>query len=209
MSKSLGNTLEVEDLLKDFGADVCRWWVASLSYENDIKVDKSFFDVAGESYRKVRNTLRFMLSNLDDFNADLVSQVPAPTPTSLDAWVLSEYNRVAAAVTAAYAAYDFQTAQKALYDFCNDTLSATYLAAIKDRLYCDKADGARRRRTQATLWNLTDGLCRLLAPILTHSADEAYRALWKFPLRTARRACTFRTSSRSWMRTRTQRGPRR
>jgi isoleucyl-tRNA synthetase len=179
MSKSLGNTLEVEDLLKDYGADVCRWWVASLSYENDIKVDKAFFDVAGESYRKVRNTLRFMLSNLDDFPTAALappdSRVVAPN--SLEAWVLSEFDGLTAAVVSAYAAYQFQTAHRLLYDFCNDTLSATYLAAIKDRLYCDRADSARRRRTQAALFHLTDGLCRLLAPILPHTGDEAYRSL--------------------------------
>ena len=177
MSKSLGNTLEVEDLLKDYGADVCRWWVASLSYENDVKVDRSFFDVAGEGYRKVRNTLRFMLSNLYDY--DPSSPAPAPAPTSLDAWVLGEYDRLAREVIAAYHAYDFREAHARLYDFCNHTLSAIYLAATKDRLYCDKPDSARRRRTQATLWSLTDGLCRLLAPLLPHTADEAYRALLK------------------------------
>ncbi len=177
MSKSIGNTLEVEDLLKDYGADVCRWWVASLSYENDVKVDRSFFDVAGESYRKVRNTLRFMLSNLYDYEP--AAAAPAAAPTSLDAWVLGEYDRLAREVIAAYHAYEFREAHSRLYDFCNHTLSAVYLAATKDRLYCDKPDSARRRRTQTTLWSLTDGLCRLLAPLLPHTADEAYRALHK------------------------------
>jgi isoleucyl-tRNA synthetase len=178
MSKSLGNTLEVDTLLKDFGADVCRWWVASLSYENDIKVDRSYFDVAGESYRKVRNTLRFMLSNLDDFGgAAGTSAVVPPPATSLDAWALSQFDSLIAAVTTAYQAYDFQSAHKLLYDFCNDTLSATYLAAIKDRLYCDKLESPRRRRTQAALFHIADGLCRLLAPLIPHTADETYRAL--------------------------------
>ncbi len=192
MSKSLGNTLEVEDLLKDYGADVCRWWVASLSYENDIKADKSYFDVAGESYRKIRNTLRFMLSNLDDFPASSLAGgggggrgsarpegVQDFPSTSLDAWALSSFNALSTSVISAYDRYDFQTAQKLLYDFCNDTLSATYLAAVKDRLYCDKPDSRRRRRTQAALWTMSDGLCRLLAPILCHTADEAYRSLHK------------------------------
>jgi isoleucyl-tRNA synthetase len=187
MSKSLGNTLEVEDLLKDYGADVCRWWVASLSSENDIKVDKSYFDVAGESYRKVRNTLRFMLSNLTDFDAPSPDKacpcgracVPNESfkPTDLDTWALAEYDRVNAAVQTAYERYEFQSAHKLLYDFCNDTLSATYLAAIKDRLYCDKPDSPRRRRTQTALLKITDGLCRLLAPIMPHTADEAFREL--------------------------------
>jgi len=186
MSKSLGNTLEVEDLLKEFGADVCRWWVAGLNFENDIKTDHDFFSVAGEGYRKVRNTLRFLLSNLQDFipttaenpDGDSVALVDIPAH-SLEAWVLGEYNRVAETVIKAYGRYDFRAAQSALYDFCNITLSADYCAATKDRLYCDKPDGVRRRRTQTVMWHLVEGLTRLLAPILTHTADEAHRALWK------------------------------
>ena len=181
LSKSKGHT--IEDLFKQYGADVLRWWVFSLSYENDVKVDDEFFKVAGEAYRKVRNTLRFMLSNLDDFTASCdgidghcVALGDYP-PTSIDAWVLGEYNRVAAKIIEAYRSYDFQTASRTLYDFCNDTLSSVYLAAVKDRLYCDAVDAPRRRRTQTTLWDLTDGLCRLLAPVLCHSADEAYRVL--------------------------------
>lgn len=178
LSKSLGNALEVDELLTHFGADVCRWWVASLNYENDIKLDLDFFKVAGESYRKVRNTLRFMLSNLYDFDPKRVmvgvKDIPA---TSLDAWVLDTYNDVAKRVIEAYEAYDFRGAHHALYNFCNDTLSAVYLAAMKDRLYCDTADSPRRRRCQSAMWMLTDGLARLLAPILTHTADEAYRQL--------------------------------
>jgi len=183
LSKSSGDN--VNDLFTKYGADVLRWWVCSLSYENDVKVDDEFFKLAGESYRKVRNTLRFMLSNLGDFtpsagdgcaDGHCVSLSDYP-PTSLDAWVLGEYNRVARGVIDAYGRYDFRTVHGLLYDFCNETLSAVYLAAVKDRLYCDRADSARRRRTQTTLWDLTDGLCRLLAPVLCHTADEAYRAL--------------------------------
>ncbi len=177
MSKSLGNTIDVEDLLKKYGADVCRWWVASINFEGDIKVDFSLFDVAGESYRKVRNTLRFLLSNLDDYEpAQVREEMPA---TSLDAWVLGEFNRVSQRVRQAYDRYDFRAAHNAIYDFCNETLSAVYLAATKDRLYCDRPDSPRRRRTQAAMWTVCDGLCRLLTPLLPHTADEAYRSLWK------------------------------
>jgi len=188
MSKSVGNTLDVDDLVKEFGADVCRWWVASQAYEGDIKADLSFFKTAGESYRKVRNTLRFMLSNLDDFVASppgkdctsgqgMCVATGSYPPASIDAWALGAFNALSERVRAAYAAYDFREATTQVYNFCNDTLSAVYLAAIKDRLYCDRADSARRRRTQSTLWDLTDGLCRLLAPIMPHTADEAFRAL--------------------------------
>ncbi len=190
MSKSLGNTLEVEALMKNYGADVCRWWVASLAFENDIKADVSYFDTAGEAYRKVRNTLRFMLSNLADFTPSPAGKdascgegmcvaFSAYPPTSLDAWVLGEFDALSATVKKCYEECDFRGATSAIYNFCNDTLSALYCAAVKDRLYCDRADSERRRRTQSTMWDLTDGLCRLLAPILPHTADEAFRALHK------------------------------
>ncbi len=178
---------EVDNLTQVYGVDVLRWWVASLPYENDVKVDKEFFATAGESYRKIRNTLRFMLSNLYDFTPASAgnpgtghcASLKDFAPTSLDAWVLGEFNTLSEAVVKAYLEYDYRTAQQKLYDFCNDTLSSIYLAAVKDRLYCDKPDSARRRRTQTALFDLTDGLCRLLAPMLCHTADEAYRALWK------------------------------
>jgi len=182
MSKSLGNTIEVEDLLKEYGADACRWWVASLAFENDIKVDMEFFHTAGESYRKIRNTLRFMLSCLDDFtperDGDGLCADPATfPPTSIDAWALGRFDALRDDIIAAYERYDFKGAQTRLYNFCNETLSAMYLGAVKDRLYCDRPDSPRRRRTQAAFWSITDGLARLLAPLLVHTADEAWRAL--------------------------------
>ncbi len=185
MSKSLGNTIDVADLLKEYGADVCRWWVSSAAFENDIKMDIAFFDQASETYRKVRNTLRFLLSNLTDF---VPSTQNAPgtgvdlakiDPTSIDAFVLAEAAQMQGTVRAAYDDYEFRKAHQLIYDFCNDTLSAFYCAAVKDRLYCDKPDSPRRRRTQTVMWGLTDLLCRLLAPLLPHTADEAYRSLWK------------------------------
>jgi len=174
---------EVESLCNEFGMDVMRWWVASLPYENDIKADLGLFAEMGESYRKVRNTLRFLLSNLYDFvptcdgKAGHCVPVSAMPPNSIDAWALGEFDRLTASVVAAYGAYDFRAVHQSIFDFCNDTLSSIYLAAVKDRLYCDKADSPRRRRTQTVLWDIADGLCRLLAPVMCHTADEAYRAL--------------------------------
>jgi isoleucyl-tRNA synthetase len=179
LSKSKGAT--IADLFERYGADVLRWWVSSLAYENDVKVDEEFFKGAGESYRKVRNTLRFLLSNLSDFTPELdadgalkLGEVP---PASLEAWVLGEYDALRAQVIGAFEKYQFHAAHKALYNFCNTTLSAVYLAAVKDRLYCDEPGSERRRRTQRAVWFLADGLCRLLAPVLSHTADEAWRAL--------------------------------
>ncbi len=176
LSKSSGDT--IEELFKEFGADVLRWWVSSLAYENDVKVDHEFFKGAGESYRKVRNTLRFMLSNLNDFDVskDAV-ELSSIDPACVDAWALGELDRLTEAVTGAYERYQFKHAHSALYNFCNDTMSSVYLAAVKDRLYCDAVDSPRRRRTQTVLHRITDQLCRLLAPMLCHTADEAFRSL--------------------------------
>jgi isoleucyl-tRNA synthetase len=178
MSKSLGNTLDVDELLKHFGADVCRWWVSSLAFENDIKVDLEFFELAGESYRKVRNTLRFLLSNLYDFKpaSDAVDLGSLP-PTSLDLHALERAAAVQREVLSAYDAFDFRRAHLTLFDFCNDTLSAFYCASMKDRLYCDRPDSPRRRATQTVMRHILESLLRLLAPILPHTADEAWRAL--------------------------------
>jgi isoleucyl-tRNA synthetase len=177
MSKSGGNALEVEELLRHFGTDVCRWWVSSLAFENDIKVDMGFFELAGESYRKVRNTLRFMLSNLFDFDPRDTTPLESLDPTTLDAHALTAATELRAAVLDAYARYDFRRAHLLLFDFCNDTLSSFYLDALKDRLYCDRPDSERRRRAQAVLWRLAELLATLLAPILPHTADEVWRAL--------------------------------
>ncbi|MEM1110089.1 MAG: isoleucine--tRNA ligase [Planctomycetota bacterium] len=182
MSKSGGNALKIEDLFKDYGADVCRWWVASLNPDNDIKVDMSFFKLAGEEYRKVRNTLRFLLSNLDDFNPDDESnycRIEKSDSTSLDAWALKQTKELLSTVKSCYEGYQFRKATEAIYHFCNDTMSSIYLAAVKDRLYCDAVDSPRRRRTQTACYRITAVLCQMLAPVLPHTADEAWNALPK------------------------------
>ena len=176
MSKSKGNALNIEDLLKDYGADVCRWWVSSLAYENDVKVDLEFFNVAGESYRKIRNTLRFLLGNLADFDPATDSYTGVE-PESIDGWALSEAARYEGIIRGHFADFAFREANAAIYDLCNDTLSAIYLVAVKDRLYCDKADSPRRRRTQTVMYAIAQVLCRVLAPIVPHTAEEAFRAL--------------------------------
>jgi isoleucyl-tRNA synthetase len=178
MSKSLGNAVEVEDLMKRFGADVARWWVCSLNTDNDIKVDWSYFETAGEEYRKVRNTLRFLLGNLSDFDPsrDAVAG-DAIEPTSIDAWAMGAFDELVTACRGHYEGFAYRAISRALFNFCNDTLSAVYLAATKDRLYCDAPDSRRRRRTQTVMHAIASGLIRLLAPICPHTADEAWLAL--------------------------------
>ena len=175
MSKSGGNALTVEALLKDYGADVCRWWVSSLAFDSDVKVDLEFFRLAGESYRKIRNTLRFLLSNLNDFDAKSdLRPLDSIEPHTVDGWILGHAAQVERHVRDALHRYAFREAHLALFDFCNDAISSTYCVAVKDRLYCDAADSERRRRCQTTMHVLVDMLCRLLGPIIPHTANEAF-----------------------------------
>lgn len=178
MSKSLGNTIEVEDLLKELGADVCRWWVCSLNYTNDIKVDWKFFGVAAEEYRKVRNTIRFFLGNLNDYdNSKDRRELTDADKHTLDAWAYQKLSEMVNTVKEGYEQFQFRKVNKAIFDFCNDTMSAIYLAACKDRLYCDATDSDRRRRTQTVLFDTVSALIKLVAPVLVHTADEAYLSL--------------------------------
>ncbi len=180
MSKSVGNALNVDQILKNYGAEVTRWWVSSLSYDNDIKVDESFFKEAGDLYRKIRNTLRFILSNLNDFTLSLdecLSTMKTFSHYTIDAYILNETAIFEDRVLALYESYQFKDANNAIYHFCNDTLSSLYLTAIKDRLYCDKKDSDQRVRAQVTLRIILDVLTRLLSPILPHTCDEAMESL--------------------------------
>ena len=168
----------LDEVFKDFGADVCRWWVSSLNTDNDIKIDKEYLQHAGESYRKVRNTLRFILSNLGDFYPAQHARPMSPQDaTSLEAWLADRLVKLSDEVRGAYEAFAFRTAHLALFDFCNETLSAVYLAAVKDRLYCDAPGSDRRRRSQSILLRTAQTLIRLLAPLMPHTADEAWTAL--------------------------------
>lgn len=172
LSKSKGAALK--DLFDRYGADVLRWWVCSLAYENDVKVDEEFFKLAGESYRTIRNRLRFLLSNLNGYTPNDSIAFP---PTSLEAFVLAEFEKTRAKVVSAYERYAFHEVHKLLYNFCNNTLSGEYLTAVKDRLYCDAVDSERRTRAQQAMFVMCDGITKLLAPIMCHTADEAYRNL--------------------------------
>jgi isoleucyl-tRNA synthetase len=176
MSKSLGNTIEVDEVLAKHGTDVCRWWVSSLNYTNDIKVDWGFFEVAAEEYRKVRNTIRFLLGNLNDFDASSQDGMEV-APDTLDGWALDRLSGFLVSVREGYHEFQFKRVADAVFNFCNEDLSAVYLAAVKDRLYCDAAESPRRRRTQAVMHRIASALIRSVAPILVHTAEEAWLAL--------------------------------
>jgi isoleucyl-tRNA synthetase len=164
-----------EAYVKKYGADVVRLWVASQDYRSDIVVSEERINKVGETYRGIRNALRYQLSNLYDFDPAQHS-VPDDKLTGLDRWILGEFAKLEAEVLAAYDAYEFHVVYQKLSQFIAVELSSVYHDVIKDRLYTDAANSPRRRSTQTALHRLVSGLCQMLAPILAFTADEA----WEF-----------------------------
>ena len=179
MSKSEGNDIKVEAALKEFGADILRLWVCSVDYQNDIPCSKELFKTIGEAYRKIRNTIRYLLGNLYDFNpaTDLVD----PAPHSIDAWMAGRLAAVTTEVSAAYDTYEFHKVFRTLYEFCNVDISSVYAKAIKDRLYCELPADPKRRRSQSVCYRALVALIELSAPVLVYTAEEAFAALKQLP----------------------------
>jgi isoleucyl-tRNA synthetase len=161
--------------VNEYGADVLRLWVASQDYRNDIVVSEERLKKVGETYRKLRNTLRYQLSNLYDFDPARHA-VPDAQLTGLDRWVLGEFAKLEAEVARAYDAYEFHTVYQKLSQFVAVELSSIYHDVVKDRLYTDPANSSRRRSTQTALHCMVTRLCQMLAPVLVFTADEA----WEF-----------------------------
>jgi len=161
--------------VKKYGADVLRLWVASQDYRSDIVVSEERINKVGETYRGIRNALRYQLSNLYDFNP-AQHTVADEQLTGLDRWILGEFAKLEAEVLAAYDQYEFHVVYQKLSQFIAVELSSVYHDVIKDRLYTDAANSPRRRSTQTALHRLVSGLCQMLAPILAFTADEA----WEF-----------------------------
>jgi isoleucyl-tRNA synthetase len=164
-----------EAYVKKWGADVVRLWVASQDFRNDIVVSEERVNKVGETYRAVRNALRYQLSNLFDFDP-VNHSVPDDKLTGLDRWILCEFSKLVNDVVDAYDKYEFHVVYQKLSQFIAVELSAIYHDVIKDRLYTDAANSHRRRSTQTVLHRLVTGLCQMLSPILAFSADEA----WEF-----------------------------
>jgi isoleucyl-tRNA synthetase len=161
--------------VKKWGADVVRLWVASQDYRNDVVVSEERINKVGETYRAIRNALRYQLSNLYDFDPAKQS-VPDDKLTGLDRWILGEFAKLEREVIAAYDKYEFHVLYQKVSQFVAVELSSIYHDVIKDRLYTDAANSPRRRSTQTALHRLVTGLCQMLAPILAFTADEA----WEF-----------------------------
>jgi isoleucyl-tRNA synthetase len=175
MSKSLGNSVEPEDVIKESGADILRLWVAMGDYTQDIRISREILARAVEAYRKIRNTSRFLLSNLYGFDP-AADRLPHARLQEVDRYILARYAEVGRRILTAYEEYDYSTIFQALNTFTTVDLSAFYADVSKDRLYTFAARSPERRSAQTAMYIMVDGLTRLMAPILSFTADE----LWRF-----------------------------
>ncbi|HEX3248997.1 MAG TPA: isoleucine--tRNA ligase [Pyrinomonadaceae bacterium] len=176
MHKSAGNAIEPEKMFKQSGAEIIRLWCASSNYFDDMRASDEILQRVMDGYRKLRNTARFALGNLDGFDPARDS-VPVEEMEEIDRWALGELNRVTKEVWAAYEAYEFHNVYRALYNFATVTLSARYFDIIKDRLYTFAPRNKARRSAQTALLQIGDALARMLGPILVFTADEIWENL--------------------------------
>ena len=175
MSKSLGNVIAPQDVIQRYGADILRLWVASSDYREDVRLSETILEQVIEAYRKIRNTFRYLLANLYDFQP--AHRQPYEQLPELDRWALQRTQRLLDEVTQAYDAYQFHQAFRAIYQFCILELSAFYLDALKDRLYTEAAHSKQRRCAQTSLCAILSGLVRMLAPMLAMTAEEIWQAM--------------------------------
>jgi isoleucyl-tRNA synthetase len=176
MSKSLGNVIEPMEVIKTHGAEVLRLWAASLVFGEDANISQEMLTRLSEAYRKLRNTFRYCLANLYDFDP-AQDMVKGGELEEIDAWALARTADVLERVEAAYQEYAFHKVYRALYDFATVDLSAFYFDILKDRLYTAPAQSRRRRAAQSTLYRIADALVRAVAPILCFTADEVWACL--------------------------------
>ena len=174
ISKSEGNYIPADKMTNTYGADVLRLYVASMDYANDISVSERGIKEMSDAYRKIRNTFRYLLGNLEDYqNLDLEGIDPS-TLHEIDRWALGQLSAVIRDVRAAYAEFEFYRVYQRVYQFCSVELSSFYLDVLKDRLYAEAPAGPDRRAAQFVLATLHDHLTRLLSPIIPHTADELW-----------------------------------
>ncbi|SKA83588.1 Isoleucyl-tRNA synthetase [Caloramator quimbayensis] len=175
MSKSLGNGIDPMDVINEFGADILRLWVSSADYKNDVRISKDILKQLSEVYRKIRNTARYIMGNLYDFNPD-TDMVKYEDMNELDKWALLKLQHLIKEVTEAYDRYEFHIMYHAIHNFCVVDMSNFYLDIIKDRLYTFKADSKERRAAQSVMYDILKSLVKMISPILSFTAEE----IWSF-----------------------------
>ena len=176
MSKSKGNSVSPMEIVKKYGAEILRLWVASSDFKSDIRISDDMLKQLSEGYRKIRNTARYILGNLSDFdpNTDMVEYKDM---LELDRWALMRLNDVVKKSIAAYEAYEYYVLYHAVHNFCVVDMSSFYLDIIKDRLYTEEASGLKRRSAQSAMYRILDTLARLLAPVLAYTTEEIWSHL--------------------------------
>ena len=175
MSKSLGNGIEPQQLMKTLGADILRLWVSATDYRNEMVVSDEIFKRTADAYRRIRNTARFLLANLNGFDPE-VHAVPFADMLALDRWAVSAAARLQEEIKAAYDAYQFHLVYQKVHNFCVVELGSFYLDIIKDRQYTSQKESLARRSAQTALFHIVEALVRWIAPVLSFTADE----LWQF-----------------------------
>ena len=176
MSKSIGNVIAPEEVIKKYGAEILRLWVASEDYRDDIKISDEILKQLSDAYRKIRNTIRFLLGNLYDF-APATDRLALEDMEELDRWAVHQLELFKRKAVKAYADFDFHVVFHGLYQFCGVTMSAFYLDIIKDRLYTTLPDSRERKSAQTVLYDVLSGLLCLMAPVMSFTAAEAWEHL--------------------------------
>ncbi|MDD5009632.1 MAG: isoleucine--tRNA ligase, partial [Syntrophorhabdaceae bacterium] len=199
MSKSLGNIIAPHEIIEKFGAEILRLWVTYEDYRDDIKISKDIISRLVETYRRIRNTLRFLHANINgDFHPERDS-VPYEKLSYLDRWLLSRLQRLIERVTDAYNNYTFHVIYHSIHNFCTVDLSALYLDIVKDRIYVDKLDGVKRRASQTVIYEALITLLKLIAPILSSTADEMWSYLKDFVKEESVLLTTFPSPRKEWI----------
>ncbi|MGE5415513.1 MAG: isoleucine--tRNA ligase [Acidobacteriota bacterium] len=175
-SKSLGNVVDPLKLTEEMGADILRLWVSSADYRNDVAASDNIMKQTAEAYRKIRNTCRFILGNLYDFDPSK-DRVPVDEMSELDRWALLKLNRLIGRVTKAYDNYEFHVVYHSIHNFCTVDMSSVYLDILKDRLYTERAGGIERRAAQTVMYDVIQALVRMLVPILAFTTEEVWQYL--------------------------------
>ena len=183
MSKSLGNVIAPQEIMKKSGAEILRLWAAAEDFREDVRISDEILSRLVEAYRRLRNTARFLISNLYDFDPDK-DAVQTPQLDEMDRWILQRTQNVLSRCREAYDNYEFHAVYHTLNNFCSVDLSAQYLDIVKDRLYCEGTRSNTRRAAQTTLYRILDTLVHLMAPILSFTAEE----IWNYMPDKERRA---------------------
>jgi isoleucyl-tRNA synthetase len=170
MSKSLGNVIAPQEIIKGFGAEILRIWVSAEDYKDDIRISKEILNRLTEAYRKIRNTCRFLLGNLQDFD----HQDYSDKLQEIDRWAMSRLQSLVARVTRAYENFDFHEVFHSIHNFCVVDMSSFYLDVLKDRLYTAKTNSVERRASQWVLSEILSTLTRIMAPVLSFTAEEVW-----------------------------------